>query len=423
MPKDPVSDPMPPPPPVSVSGTGLAPSLARVARGHLCAGCGGCALVAPEAVRMQMTPPGFLRPVQIAPASAQADAAIAAICPGLGQEVAAEGRRDDALWGPYLEMQTGHATDPDLRFRASSGGALSALVAHLLARGAIDSAVQVGAGDPPVANATVLSHDAADVARAAGSRYAPSAPLAGLGPLLEGQGRHAFVGKPCDVAALRALQRIDARARDRFPYLISFFCAGVPSQAGAEAIVAALGVAPDELAAFRYRGQGWPGRATATRHDGSEASMTYMESWGSILSSRVQHRCKICADGTGVAADIVCADAWDADENGYPTFDERPGTSLIVARTETGRALMAEAVAAGALETAPFDPAGLAAIQPGQRRRRRALLARLSGLWLTGRPIPRYRGLRLREAARQNGLRDNAKNALGMVRRVITGRL
>lgn len=399
-----------------------SPTLARVARGQLCSGCGGCALVAPGAVEMTMTPPGFLRPRQAGPVPAEAEAAIAAICPGIRQDVRAEGRTDDVLFGPYLEMRTGWSTDPELRHRASSGGALSALALHLLETGAVDSVVQTKAGLPPVANAATLSMDGAGIMEAAGSRYAPSAPLADLGPLLDGSGRHAFVGKPCDVAALRALQKIDTRARDRFPYLISFFCAGVPSQAGAEAILEALGADPEAVESFRYRGMGWPGRATATLKDGRETSMTYMESWGKILSSRVQHRCKICADGTGTAADIVCADAWEADDRGYPTFEERPGISLIVARTATGQSLMAEAEQAGRIETAPFDPAGLSAIQPGQTRRRQALLARLAALRLTGQPVPRYTGLHLRAAARQNSFRVNLKNFLGTMRRVLQGR-
>lgn len=400
-----------------------SPSLTRVARGNLCSGCGGCVAIAPEAVQMDLQPPGFLRPRQTAPLGPEAEARLQAICPGLGQDVDAAGRRDDVLFGPYLEMRTGHATDPNLRHRASSGGALSALVAHLLQAGEITGAVQVAAGTPPVANAVIVSGSRPDIEDAAGSRYAPSAPLAGIVPLLDGPGRYAFVGKPCDVAALRALQRLDARARNRFPYLISFFCAGVPSQQGGEAILSALGVTPEAVTAFRYRGMGWPGRATATLADGSERSMTYMESWGKILSGRVQHRCKICADGTGVAADIVCADAWEADRDGYPTFEERPGVSLIVARTQTGAQMLAEAEGAGAIATAPFDPADLAAIQPGQTRRRRALLARLAALKLTGKPIPRYRGVQLRAAARQNSVRDNAKNFLGMLRRAVQGRM
>lgn len=104
-------------------------------------------------------------------------------------------------------MRTGWSTDPALRHRASSGGALSALVIHLLNSGGIEGAVQTRDGVPPVANAAILSRTPVEVVQAAGSRYAPSAPLAGLGPYLEGKGRYAFVGKPCDVAALRPWRR------------------------------------------------------------------------------------------------------------------------------------------------------------------------------------------------------------------------
>ena len=401
-----------------------SPALARVARGRLCAGCGGCALVAPESVAMEMRAPGFLRPVQSAPLSAAEEARIARICPGLGQTVTAGKRRDDPLWGPFLEMRTGHATDEGLRHVASSGGALSAVLVHLVETGAVEGVVQTAAAAAvPVANATVLSRTPGEIAAASGSRYAPSAPLAGLEAHLAAGRPLAFVGKPCDVAALRALAAEDARVDAVFPVMLSFFCAGVPAQAGAEAVLGALGVAPDEVAAFRYRGHGWPGRATARLADGAERSMSYHDSWGGILSKHVQHRCKICADGTGAAADLVCADAWEVDERGYPLFEERPGISLLVARTEAGARLMAGAEAAGRIATGPFDAAGLAAIQPGQRERRRALLARLLGLRVTARPVPRYRGLNLLAAARQNPPGRNLKNFLGMVRRVMRGRL
>ncbi|PWJ12896.1 Coenzyme F420 hydrogenase/dehydrogenase, beta subunit C-terminal domain [Jannaschia seohaensis] len=406
------------------AGRPASPVLARVARGELCAGCGGCVLAAPGRIEMRMTPPGVLRPQQTAPLDPAQDERIARICPGLGQRVSAQGRRDHPLWGPYLDMQVGHATDPALRHRASSGGGLSAVAAHLIETGAVDGVVQTGA-DPrvAVANVTRVSRDAEAVAAAAGSRYAPSAPLAGLGPLLEGEGRYAFVGKPCDVVALRALAREDPRVAARFPVVLSFFCAGVPAQAGAEAVLARLGADPDATVAFRYRGHGWPGRATARLADGTERSMSYHDSWGRILSRHLQPRCKLCADGTGVEADLVFADAWESDANGYPLFEERDGQSLIVTRTEAGARLLEAARAAGRIETRAFDPAGLAAIQTGQFNRRTALLARLAALWLLRRPIPRYRGLRLGAAARLGRPSALARNFLGTLRRGIAGRL
>jgi coenzyme F420 hydrogenase subunit beta len=395
-----------------------ASSLARVARGQLCSGCGGCALVAPGRIVMEYEAQGFLRPQQLGPVSAGEDARIARICPGLGQRVEAGERRDDVLWGPWLEMRRGHARDETLRHVASSGGALSALLVHLLESGRVDGVVQTAA-DPalPIGNVTVLSEEAAAIQAAAGSRYAPSAPLAALEPHLAGERRLAFVGKPCDVAALRALALEDPRVDARFPVMLSFFCAGIPALAGAREVLGRLGVSEAETQAFRYRGHGWPGNATARTHSGREASMSYHDSWGGVLSRYVQHRCKICADGTGKAADLVCADAWECDARGYPLFEEAPGISLIVARTEWGAAILAEAEAAGHVATEPFDPARLAAMQPGQSGRRRALLSRLAALRLLGRPVPRYEGLNLARAAAQAGLRPNLRGFLGMLKR------
>ena len=141
-----------------------------------------------------------------------------------------------------------------------------------------------------------------------------------------------------------------------------------------------------------------------------------------MLSKHVQHRCKICADGTGIAADIVCADAWESDERGYPLFTEGSGTSLIVARNAFGREIVEAAVKSGHVEAGPFDVSTLAGIQPGQRERRRALLARLAALRLCLRPVPDYRGLLLWQAARQNPASRNLKNFLGTLRRTLKGR-
>jgi len=396
-----------------------SPALGKVDRGALCAGCGGCALAAPGKIEMRYSGSGYLRPVQTAPFSAEEENRVMNTCPGLGQAVDPDGRTDDAMWGPYVNMRTGHACDERLRFVASSGGGLSGLLVSLLASGKVD-AVYHNRADPdrPLANIPVISETAADILAGAGSRYAPSAPLAGLAELADDPRRFAFVGKPCDVAALRALQADDPKLRDRFPVLISFFCAGVPSLAGAEAVLTALDTTPGETVAFRYRGHGWPGRATATHKDGSERSMTYHDSWGLILSRHVQHRCKLCADGAGMAADAVFADAWVSDENGYPLFEEEAGQSLIVARTELGAQVLEDAEQSGHIASQPFDVSELDRMQKGQVWRRRTLLARIVGLAATFQPYPRYENLHLADCARRTGLGENLKFFFGMIYRV-----
>jgi coenzyme F420 hydrogenase subunit beta len=333
-------------------------------------------------------------------------------------------RPADPFWGRIEAARTGWATDAALRRRASSGGALSAILRHLLDSGTVTRVVQTGA-DParPIGNVTVVSATPESVAEAAGSRYAPSSPLAGLDALIDEGAPAAFVGKPCDVAALRALARRDPRIDRAFPVMLSFFCAGVPSLDGAREVLAAMGAGEAEVAAFRYRGDGWPGFAKARLRDGSERRMSYADSWGRILSRHVQFRCKICPDGVGEFADVVCADAWACDDRGYPLFEEAEGVSLVLSRTPLGESVVGAAMAAGALSAQPFDMARLPAMQPGQARRRRALAARLAALAMTGRPAPRYRGFALGRAAREAGARSLAREFLGLVRRAMAGRL
>lgn len=401
----------------------VSSALARVSRGQTCTGCGLCAALAPASVSLAVVAPGYTRPHQIADLLPAAEAAIAATCPGLVIDNRTDAPQNDDLWGPWLSVGTGYAVDPALRHHASSGGVLSTLLTHALASGHVDRVVAT-AMDPahPLANVTVVATTAAEVFIAAGSRYASSSPLAGISAQLDLPGRFAFVGKPCDVSALRALARIDPRVDAKVPLMLAFFCAGVPSGDGAKRILAAIGAPEDEVTAFRYRGDGWPGEATATLTDGSSRSMSYHASWGNILSKQVQFRCKICPDAVGGAADIAAADAWYGDAKGYPDFTEQEGRSLVIARSDAGAAVLESAVTAGRLVTAPLDIRAIDRMQPSQVRRKRELIARLSAMAVAGRPIPRYRGVRLVAAAREAPLRQHLRSFAGLVRRFIQRR-
>lgn len=408
----------------SVTDTGQthsSPALDIVARGNLCAGCGACSAIA-DNIAMDYRD-GFLRPSVSGPVSTAEDQVIAAVCPGIGLTLSHDAPMDHDIWGPIRSVQSGHSTDDALRFQASSGAGVSGLLCFLLDSGQVDFALHTAADpDNPIGNRTVISRSRDDVLNAAGSRYAPSAPVAAVAEtaaaaLAAGE-TGVFVGKPCDVAALSALRDRDPDIAAAFPYVLSFFCAGVPSAEGARELVRTLGKDPDDIAAFRYRGRGWPGRATATDKDGDEASMTYQESWGAVLSKHIQFRCKICADGVGGFADIACGDAWEADENGYPMFEERAGSSLIIARTKKGQELLDAAMAAGAIETAPFPVENIAKIMRAQVWRKSVASARMTAARIIGRPTPKYRGLRLEAAAKYASKMERFRNFLGVFKRM-----
>jgi coenzyme F420 hydrogenase subunit beta len=287
----------------------------------------------------------------------------------------------------------------------------------------VDRVIQVRA-DPerPTRNVVTVSRSRAEIVEAAGSRYAASSPLEQIDQILSEGGRIAFVGKPCDCSALRQFGRHDPRVAEQIPLILSFFCAGIPSETGALNILNGLGIPPDEVAEFRYRGHGWPGRATATTHDGRSADMSYEDSWGGYLSKQVQFRCKICPDALGGVADIACADAWYGGETGYPTFEELAGRSLIMSRTEGGDRFLRAAMEAGAVVAEPLEVDQVDLMQPSQAHRKRLIAARVAAVRATLQPAPRMDGLMVGAAAKRAGVKESAHNFLGTVRRIVTGR-
>lgn len=389
----------------------------------LCTGCGGCvATIQAPGLEMTMSADGYLRPRPVPLDAAQRNT-LDAVCAGLTLTQSARGPDYHELWGPIRRLATGHAADPQVRFRGSSGGVLSALAIHLLESGEIDFVLTTGA-DPhdAIGNATTPRKSREEVIAAAGSRYAPSSPLADLETHLAAGRPFAFIGKPCDVASLRRMAGRDPRIDALIPYKLAFFCAGIPSRRGTAAILDQLGVARADVARFQYRGDGWPGLTRAHRHDGTEASMTYEASWGSILNRHLQFRCKICPDGTGEFADLACADAWYG-KDGYPDFEERDGRSLIVARTATGARLLAAAEARGAIATEPLSVDAVARMQPYQATRKRNALARSAALWAARRHGPRYTGLGLLRLAARTNPGELLRNFWGTFRRSLGKRL
>lgn len=396
----------------------LDEAIDRVVRSGNCSGCGACALL-DSGLEMRLDGQGYSRPVRISPTAAGSDAVarFEACCPGV--TVSAQnppGATRHPTMGPVIQAFEAWATDDGIRFEGSSGGVLTALTAWLVDTG--EAARVIGAtGDPAEPRRTVsVQLTTRDGARSlAGSRYAPVSNAARPGALLPDT---AFVGKPCEVSALRALHTPGENA----PLLLSFYCAGTPSQRATEALVEGLGVpAAERVRKLWYRGHGWPGRFTIVRGDTSTVSASivsasYGESWGNVLGPTVQWRCKVCADGVGESSDITAADLWRADGRGYPDFTDAAGVSALIARTARGLDVVQRAVAAGVIEASPIEITALAAVQPLHRERRSTLAGRLLGTVLAGGAVPRYRGFGLLALALPR-LRANWRTAKGSYRR------
>jgi coenzyme F420 hydrogenase subunit beta len=378
------------------AGERLDRAVADVVRNGNCSGCGMCTLL-DSGLEMQLDEHGFNRPVRTAASTAGPNAAsrFDVACPGrLVRAQAPPGSVRHPTMGPVIAAWRAWATDADVRYTGSSGGVITALVAWLTESG--ESAFAIGAAAAPAdprRTVSVRITSREEALAAAGSRYAPASNCSAAGST---DASGAFVGKPCEVSALRAL----TSPRETAPLLISFFCAGTPSQHATTALTERLGVGRTEpVEALWYRGHGWPGRFTVVPQRGKSVDASYEESWGRHLGPAVQWRCKICPDGVGESADITAADLWNADSRGYPVFTEAAGTSALIARTTRGYDTIIRAITAGVIEARPIDVAELAAVQPLQRDRRQTLLGRLAGTRAAGGKVPRYAGFGLTRLA------------------------
>lgn len=370
-------------------------NLQDVVDWELCSGCGVCKYAATTGkVELVNIETSGIRPVFDARAAA-ASSRLLDLCPGYSVDArgaSGPSRKPTAAdqeYGQALEIWEGYASDSEVRYRGSSGGALTALALWCLERGNMAFVLHTGM-DPnkPWLNTTFLSRTRAELLGRAGSRYAPASPCEGLGEIEHSDRPCVFIGKPCDTAAAMAARWERPTVDQRLGVVLAFFCAGTPSTRGTLDLLGRLNIQPAAVNELRYRGDGWPGGFAVTSDMGARHDfIPYREAWRA-LTPHIPLRCRLCPDGLGRVADISCGDAWEK----YDEGSSNPGVSIIIVRTKRGQEILHGAVAGGYLNLAPASSDRVFAAQPHLLSKRRELFGRLLALRLLGIPVPRFRG-------------------------------
>ena len=386
----------------------------------LCSGCGLCQSISAGEIVINIDSNGYIRPTLVNSVSPEVEARLDDICPGrhIEHDPSELNNYYHILWGPLLHTREGYATDQEIRFRGSSGGVISALAIYLLQSNKVDYVLHtIASVSNPLLNSLHISRSYTDVLAASGSRYSPSAPLIDFENYLAGPEKFAFIGRPCDVAALKNYARFDKRIREKVCYTISFMCAGIPSIKGTIALLKQFGLAESSIRSVRYRGEGWPGSMVFETMNGERFSMDYEKSWG-FLSKFLQFRCKVCPDGVGEFSDISCGDAWFLKE-GKPDFSEKNGRSILMTRTERGEQLILDSIQEGYLTAMPMNVGDLLLMQPYQAMRKKLVASRVHALKVLGVQIPNYKNMQLEIAAKHAGIKTYIESFLGTLIRVL----
>ena len=399
-------------------------TIEQVVTSQLCMGCGACVWACPQkSISLIDILDQGLRPLVDREKCLKCGLCLK-VCPGtellhnpFPQETIPQLRKS---WGPVLEVWEGYAADPEIRFKAASGGVVTALTLFCLEHKQMSGALQIHPKPKPCwQNVPFFSRNRNDLLSCTGSRYSPAAPCEKLDWIEQADGNCVFIGKPCDVAALRKSQMISPALYSKVALAISIFCAGTPTSQGTRALLEAMGLAPQEVYELRYRGYGWPGMTTAKVEGDNNPirQMNYSQAWGNILSHYGQFRCDLCPDSTGEFADISCGDAW------HRQTDNGDGWSLILVRTEPGKKLFHDALQAGYIKAQPLDPAILPESQKSLLNHRRTLWARLLTMRMMRVPAPRFYGFSLLANWRALNIADKIRLPLGTAYRILSKKL
>ena len=398
-------------------------NLENIVKNGLCIGCGLCqSITGKDYIKISMSSKGRLEPKEIKKISSKTFNKILNVCPGvivegLPKELVDKNTKYDLLWGYYLSLFYAWSTDKKIRYESSTGGLLNGLSLYLLDKNKVNFILHTATNpEKPMRSVSRFSYNKDDLLNANScSRYGPASPLDKFHEALDLNQPFAFVGKPCDISAIRQLSKTDERVNKLCKYLLTLVCGGSTEFTKSQDFIESFKVKEDELTIFRYRGFGNPGKMYIKTYDGREYDKEYNSFWGEESTWRVHFRCKICPDAIGESSDIAALDTW---RGGSPKGEDE-GFNAAIIRTKKGLELMNDASKAGFIHIGDeLKIEDIDDFQPHQVNKKKAVYARHLGMTKNDMPTINTKGLRIKELYKLNNEDFNKKEELGVSKRL-----
>ena len=267
------------------------------------------------------------------------------VCPRYGVETAdlddfvfGHKRALEDVFGIHVSLQIGKAVDPHVEAVGQDGGAATALLLKAFDSGLIDGAI-VSSTDPtrPWLPVPSLARSREEILAAAGTRYTYSSGIVALRRVAgEGLKQVAFVGPPCQVTALRRMQKANLKkVVGPISLVIGLFCSESFSYEGLMLgkIQKGMGIDLKDVEKMNIKG-----RMQVTLRGGKMVEIPLKEA-----RAYAEPYCRFCEDFSAEFADISLGGVG------------LEGRTFTVVRTERGKRLLEAAVESGSLEVKPVD--------------------------------------------------------------------
>jgi coenzyme F420 hydrogenase subunit beta len=345
-------------------------SLNDVVKANLCLGCGLCTLnndIDNEKVELEYNDrrgaytPKVIKNLNSLNAKKGFEA-----CPGKGYEINSlaeeydfESNFDKDL-GYYDNLYAIQSDREEILKKASSSGVMTNILNYLLDEKYVERVIVtkfVYTDEGPRAS-PFLTNKFEDLLEAQGSKYCPVSFDEVLKDLksTEVKTSSAFVGTPCQIAALKHIQSNEQDLGIK--YFIGNFCGGFKSYNNIKKLITLNDIKPKDVKQFRFRGGGQPG-SLRIESPTKVVEIPYPKYTGYTGYSKVK-RCHLCVDATAELADIACGDAW------LPEFlNSNSPTSVVITRNKKATSILNEMESKGLLNINPISAEKIIQSQKG----------------------------------------------------------
>lgn len=330
----------------------------EVQQADLCTGCGMCVGLCPYLKEMD-------EKVALIERCGRSDGRCYRFCPrtatdldGLDEMIFGSRRTDNVL-GSYRSLSMVTSEDEAVHKAGQYGGVASALVIHALEKGVVDAALLTKYSDhKSVLPRPAIARTRDEALACAGSKYTAAPTLSALNDLLKTGEKIAVVGRPCQITAVRKMQKYDDRPEaQNIKLLVGLFCLWALEYRKY------LLYLSDQVELKRIKKIDIPKNDDFIVYTNGGTARLPIDK----IKAIIRPTCEVCFDVTAELADISLGSTeWMDDWN----------TMLV--RSEAGEKLVASATEAGIIAAKSFPEERVAILREAVTNKKRRVVKELS---------------------------------------------